>query len=111
MAAMTTDTTTSAAWLQQARTLADDRPHSSNDDLYDWSLTAADVIHNLCDRIEELEAQPAAQQPVRKPLTDEQIDDLCGEANRGFDIERDHYAKAVRDAERAHGIKGGRYGQ
>lgn len=48
--------------------------------------------------------QPAAQE--RKPLTDAQIDDLHGEANRGFDIERDAYFKAVRDAERAHGVTG-----
>lgn len=40
----------------------------------------------------------------RKPLTNEQIDDLHGEANRGFDIESDAYFKAFRDAERAHGI-------
>lgn len=42
----------------------------------------------------------------RKPLTDAQIDDLHGEANRGFDIEHANYLKAFRDAERAHGITG-----
>lgn len=46
-----------------------------------------------------------APQPVaREPLTDEQVDELRGEANRGFDIEREHYFKAFRDAEAAHGI-------
>jgi len=44
--------------------------------------------------------QPAA----REPLSDEQIDDLLGEANRGFCIERYDYFKAFRDAEAAHGI-------
>jgi hypothetical protein len=41
---------------------------------------------------------------THKPLTDEQIDDLHGEANRGFCIEREDYFKAFRDAEAAHGI-------
>jgi hypothetical protein len=40
----------------------------------------------------------------QKPLTVEQIDDLHGEANRGFCIEREDYFKAFRDAEAAHGI-------
>ena len=51
-----------------------------------------------------------ADRAQRKPLTDEQIDGLHGEANRGYCIERDDYFKAFRDAERAHGIpapKGG----
>jgi len=47
---------------------------------------------------------PATAGNVRKPMTDDQIDDLHGEANRGFDIERAHYFKAFRDAEKAHGI-------
>lgn len=42
--------------------------------------------------------------PKQTPLTDEQIDDLHGESNRGFSIEREDYFKAFRDAERAHGI-------
>ncbi|WP_312834324.1 hypothetical protein [Comamonas sp.] len=42
--------------------------------------------------------------PEREPLTDEQIDELCGEANRGIYVELDQYHKAFRDAERAHGI-------
>lgn len=42
--------------------------------------------------------------PQRAPLTDAQIDDLHGDSNRGFSIERDDYFKAFRDAERAHGI-------
>lgn len=41
---------------------------------------------------------------ARKPLTDEQIDDLLGDANRGYCIEAEHYFKAFRDAEAAHGI-------
>jgi hypothetical protein len=45
-------------------------------------------------------------QPKQEPLTVEQIDDLHGEANRGFCIEREDYFKAFRDAETAHGIKG-----
>lgn len=45
---------------------------------------------------------PAAQE--RNPLTDDQIEDLRGEANRGMDIERDDYFKAFRDAEFIHGI-------
>lgn len=53
------------------------------------------------------EASAAAELEARKPLplSDEQIDDLHGEANRGFDIGREEYFKAFRDAERAHGIK------
>jgi len=40
-----------------------------------------------------------------KPLTEQQIEDMHGEANRGYNIERDDYFKACRDAEAAHGIK------
>lgn len=46
-------------------------------------------------------AQP---QPRAAPLTDAQVADLCGEANRGYCIEPEHYFKAFRDAEIAHGI-------
>lgn len=49
-------------------------------------------------------AQPATA-ASQKPLTDEQIDKLHGEANRGYCIEFEHYVKAVRDTEAAHGIK------
>lgn len=45
-----------------------------------------------------------ATQPARVPLTEEQIDDMIADANRGFCIERADYIKAVRDTERAHGI-------
>lgn len=48
-----------------------------------------------------------AEQPtVQKlePLTNEQIEEFHGEANRGFDIGHDEYFKAFRDGERAHGI-------
>ncbi|MFD2319851.1 hypothetical protein ACFSPV_14155, partial [Delftia deserti] len=53
--------------------------------------------------------QQLAELEARKPLplSDEQIDDLHGEANRGFDIGREEYFKAFRDAERSHGITGG----
>jgi hypothetical protein len=50
---------------------------------------------------------PPAAQPAPVPLTDEQIEDLLGEANRGFCIEREDYFKAFRDAEAAHGITKG----
>lgn len=36
-----------------------------------------------------------------KPMTDEQIEELWGESNRGWSIERDEYFKAARDAEAA----------
>ncbi len=53
-----------------------------------------------------VEAVQAAERErcARAPLTEGQIDDMLGEANRGFCIERDDYIKAVRDAEQAHGI-------
>lgn len=59
---------------------------------------------------DQVRAAVEADRAQRKPLTDEQIDGLHGEANRGYCIERDDYFKAFRDAERAHGIpspKGG----
>ncbi|MES2973338.1 MAG: hypothetical protein V4757_07000 [Pseudomonadota bacterium] len=37
-----------------------------------------------------------------RPMTDAQVDELLGEANRGFCIERDDYLKAVRDTEAFH---------
>jgi hypothetical protein len=67
----------------------------------------ADVLHLWAkDAVAELirlQAELEARKPL--PLSDEQIDDLHGEANRGFDIGREDYFKAFRDAERAHGIK------
>ena len=42
--------------------------------------------------------------PAQVSLTPEQIEDMRGEANRGFNIEREDYFKAVRDTEAAHGI-------
>jgi hypothetical protein len=51
-----------------------------------------------------LAASPPLALTEGKPMTDDQIEDLRGEANRGFNIERDDYFKAFRDAERAHGI-------
>ena len=41
----------------------------------------------------------------RVPLSDEAVEDLRGDANRGFNIEREDYFKAFRDAEKAHNIK------
>ena len=51
--------------------------------------------------------QPTQAQAGAVPLTDEQIDEMHGEANRGYYIEREHYWKAVRDTEAAHGITKG----
>lgn len=48
--------------------------------------------------------QPTQAQAGAVPLTPEQIDDMHSEANRGYCIEPEHYTKAVRDTERAHGI-------
>lgn len=57
----------------------------------------------VSEALESLDAAMATQ-PARAPLTEEQIDDMLADANRGFCIERDDYIKAVRDTERAHGI-------
>ena len=43
-------------------------------------------------------------QPRLQPLTEAEIDNMLGEANRGFCIERGDYFKAVRDTERHFGI-------
>ena len=69
----------------------------------DWQgdHSPAELLEPACQAIAGLEAR----KPL--PLSDEQIDDLHGEANRGFDIGREEYFKAFRDAERAHGITGG----
>lgn len=42
--------------------------------------------------------------PVRQPLADEKVEDMRADANRGYNIEKEDYFKAVRDAETAHGI-------
>jgi hypothetical protein len=55
----------------------------------------------------QLVGEARCAQPERKPLTVEQKLDMLAEANRGFNIEKDDYFKAVEDAEAAHGIKGG----
>ena len=55
----------------------------------------------------DIEWMVAQLREKRQPLSDEQIDDLLGEANRGYDIEPEHYFKAFRDAEAAHNITGG----
>lgn len=54
----------------------------------------------------EARGELAQLREKRQPQSDEQIDDLLGEANRGYDIEREHYFKAFRDAEAAHNITG-----
>lgn len=63
--------------------------------------------HRMQAQMHAKATQQLAELEARKPLplSDEQIDDLHGEANRGFDIGREEYFKAFRDAERAHGIK------
>lgn len=53
--------------------------------------------------LEALEAEPTP--PAREALTDAEVANLCGEANRGLYIDPEHYFKAFRDAEAAHGIK------
>ena len=63
--------------------------------------------HRMQAQMHAQATQQLAELEARKPLplSDEQIDDLHGEANRGFDIGHEEYFKAFRDAERAHGIK------
>ncbi|MFC4923644.1 hypothetical protein [Delftia deserti] len=65
--------------------------------------------HRMQAQMHAQATQQLAELEARKPLplSDEQIDDLHGEANRGFDIGREEYFKAFRDAERSHGITGG----
>ncbi|WP_432490414.1 hypothetical protein, partial [Flavonifractor plautii] len=75
------------------------RLHAENERLRgDYALRGAQ-IQRMAALIDELEAR----KPL--PLSDERVDDLHGEANRGFDIGREEYFKAFRDAESAHGIK------
>lgn len=57
-----------------------------------------------CDGTGVVAALRASSPAERQPLTDEQIEDMRGEANRGMNIERDDYFKAFRDAEFIHGI-------
>lgn len=57
------------------------------------------------DRLWRERAAPVQAQEQRKPLTDELIEDLRSDANRGFNIDKDDYFKAFRDAEAAHNIK------
>jgi hypothetical protein len=54
-------------------------------------------------------ASPQARARLPSPvaverLSDAEIEELWGEANRGYCIERNDYFKAFRDAEKAHGI-------
>ena len=49
-------------------------------------------------------------QPERNPASVDQIEDLRGEANRGYGIEKEDYFKAFRDAEAFHGITGDKKG-
>ena len=103
---MTADTTLAPCPTEREQFvswLSDTYPHSyTRDDaeLY-WEHSHVSALAWQAAR-----AQAAPQGPALVPKTDEQVDDLCGEANRGFDIEREHYFKAFRDAEAAHGITG-----
>lgn len=68
------------------------------------TINATNLSHGWHTLYTEQQVRQLLAAQERKPLTDEQVDDLHGEANRGFDIERDAYFKAFRDAERAHNI-------
>lgn len=72
-----------------------------------FSGAQRDALERCADRMRAMlvatQRPPAAQE--RRPLTDEQIDELHGESSRGYDIEVGDYFKAFRDAEAAHGIK------
>ncbi len=81
--------------LQIRRSHASARPTSRNPA---WLHTHNDLTYVLS--LLDTERERCA----RAPLTEGQIDEMLGEANRGFCIERDDYIKVVRDAERAHGI-------
>jgi hypothetical protein len=69
----------------------------------DWMW---DDRNDLANAIRKGPEMPVAQ-PERKPLTPEQKLDMLAKANRGFNIEKDDYFKAVEDTEAAHGINGG----
>lgn len=58
-----------------------------------------------CKSITAVYTAPPQAQEQRKPLTDELIEDLRSDANRGFNIDKDDYFKAFRDAEAAHDIR------
>lgn len=79
-----------------------------------------EILSNLLNRIAALEAENSTALNVidrlesenaslrdRKPLTDCEVHEYHGDSTRGFCIEEEHYFKAFRDAERAHGIGGG----
>ena len=72
--------------------------------LFDLDAIPRDPVMALVQDIKVALDKYKPPQPKREPLTDEQVDDLHGEANRGFCIEREDYFKAFRDAETAHGI-------
>lgn len=65
---------------------------------------AEGLLSPAIQKLERLAASPTPS--ARKGLSDERIADLWGESKRGFDIECEHYFKAFRDAEAAHGIQG-----
>ena len=67
----------------------------------DWRFADSDAL-----RWATWQAAKQAQ-PERAPLSDAEIEDLRGEANRGYCIDKGAYFKAFRDAEQAHGIKQG----
>lgn len=84
------------------------KPDFPNTDPRSWKpgISLGGVESHMKEEIDELRAALRASSPAdtREPLTDEQIEDMRGEANRGFNIERDEYFKAFRDAEFIHGI-------
>lgn len=68
-----------------------------------WSQEDMDAMDVLDAYIAGNPAPPSPQ-AEKQSLSDEQIEDMRGEANRGMNIERDDYFKAFRDAEFIHGI-------
>ena len=77
----------------EALRLADDRPLSLNDDLYQWAYDAELMLRRLHARVQELEASQAQ----RVPLSDRKIRQI--DAHSGLDAIE--FARAI---EAAHGI-------
>lgn len=62
------------------------------------------------EKLVRIVAQHAAESEsrrARQPLTHDEVNEYHGDSSCGFCIEEEHYFKAFRDAERAHGIGGG----
>lgn len=64
--------------------------------------TASPVEDHVPDTTKKV---PLVARQGSEGLSDAEIEELRGEANRGFNIEREDYFKAFRDAEAAHNIK------